>query len=45
MYVGQWPKFHGPVILPYILKTIWWMNGVLEILIDYDTNLDLQIYM
>ena len=24
VYVGQWPIFHGPVILPYILKTIWW---------------------
>ena len=23
MYVGQWPIFHGPVILPYILKTIY----------------------
>ena len=21
-----WPIFHGPVILPYILKTIWYMN-------------------
>ena len=20
-----WPVFHGPVILPYIFKTIWWM--------------------
>ena len=24
--VGHWPIFHGPVILPYILKTIWYMN-------------------
>ena len=23
IYIGQWPIFHGPVILPYILKTIW----------------------
>ena len=45
MYVGQWPTFHGPVILSYILKTVWWMNVVLEILIDCDTNFDLQIYM
>ena len=22
MYIGQRPIFHGPVILPYILKTI-----------------------
>ena len=26
IYVGQWPIFHGPVILPYILKTI---NGII----------------
>ena len=24
-----WPIFHGPVILPYILKTIWCMNIIL----------------
>ena len=24
-----WPIFHGPVILPYILKTIWYMNTIL----------------
>ena len=24
IYVGQWPIFHGPVILLYILKTFWW---------------------
>ena len=23
---SAWPIFHGPVILPYILKTIWCMN-------------------
>ena len=23
---STWPTFHGPVILPYILKTIWYMN-------------------
>ena len=23
---SQWPIFHGPLILPYILKTIWWIN-------------------
>ena len=22
--------FHGPVILPYILKTVWWMNIILS---------------
>ena len=25
LYVGQWPTFHGPAILSYILKTIWWI--------------------
>ena len=23
-----WPLFHGPVILPYISKTIWWMGVI-----------------
>ena len=33
--VGQfWPIFHGPVILPYILKTIWYMNTILW---DYES--------
>ena len=31
MYVGQWPTFHGPVILSYILKTFWWRNAILKI--------------
>ena len=43
MYVGQWPTSHGPVILPYILKTIWWVNVVLEILIQCDTNIELKL--
>ena len=29
-----WPVFHGPVILPYILKTIWCMNIILW---DYES--------
>ena len=29
-----WPIFHGPVILPYILKTIWYMNTILW---DYES--------
>ena len=29
-----WPIFHGPVILPYILKTIWCMNTILW---DYES--------
>ena len=32
VYVGQWPIFYGPVILLYILKTIWWRNVVLGIM-------------
>ena len=27
-YRSLWPIFHGPVILRYILKTIWYMNIV-----------------
>ena len=32
--VTTWPIFHGPVILPYILKTIWCMNIILW---DYES--------
>ena len=28
IYVGQWPIFHGPVLL-YILKTIWWTYAII----------------
>ena len=45
MYVGQWPTFHGPVILSYILNTAWWINVVLEILIQCGTNIELKLYM
>ena len=38
-YVGQWPIFHGPVILPYILKTIWWTNVIIEILDPCDAKI------
>ena len=31
--VGNWPIFHGPVILPYILKTVWCMKIILP---DYE---------
>ena len=44
IYVGQWPIFYGQVILSCIVKTIWWMNVVLEILIQCDTNIDLYVY-
>ena len=29
-----WPIFHGPAILPYILKTVWCMNIILH---DYES--------
>ena len=45
MYVGQWPTFHGLVILAYILKRIWLINVVLELLIQCDTNIELKLYM
>ena len=32
--VGHWPIFHGPLILLYILKTIWCMNIILW---DYES--------
>ena len=28
--MSLWPIFHGPVILHYILKTIWYMNSILR---------------
>ena len=40
MYVGQWPTFHYPVILSYILKTVWWINVVLEVLINVTQTLN-----
>ena len=45
MYVGQWPTFHGSVILSYILKTTWWINVVLEILIQCDKHWTETIYV
>ena len=45
---GQWPTFHGPVILSYILKTFWWRNVLLKILILCDIKFDYKhilIYM
>ena len=45
VHVGQWPTFHGPVILFCILKSIWWMNVVLEILIQCEANIVLKLYM
>ena len=45
MYVGQWPLFHGPVILPYILKTICWTNAIFGILVPCDAKIYLIKYM
>ena len=41
--VGHWPIFHGPVILPYILKTIWYMNTYFGIMSQCDPMFDLKI--
>ena len=30
IYRSLWPIFHGAVILPYTLKTVWWMNIILQ---------------
>ena len=43
-YVGQWPTFHGPM-KGNTLKTIWWINVVLEIRIECDTNIELKLFM
>ena len=32
--------FHAPAILPYILKTISWINVILEILVLCDSTID-----
>ena len=33
-YMSLWPIFHGPVILSYILKTVWRVNIILR---DYES--------
>ena len=43
--VALWPIFHGPVDLPYILKTIWWMKVIIDIMDQSDTKIDLIKYM
>ena len=40
---SPWPVFHGPVILPYIVKTIWRMNNKLLSNESVWHNLDLEI--
>ena len=39
MYIGQWPIFYGSVILPYILKTIWWTNAIIGRLVPCDAKI------
>ena len=38
-----WPVFHGPVILPYLLKTVWYMNTILWNYEFYDPMFDLRV--
>ena len=38
MCIGQWPIFHCPVILPYILKTIFWTNPIIGVLVPCDAK-------
>ena len=45
MYIGQRPIFHGPVILPYILKTILLANVIIGKLVPYDAKTDLIKFM
>ena len=38
-YICQWPIFHGPVILPYILKIICWTNAIIGLLVPCDVSI------
>ena len=38
---SMWPLFHGPVILLNIFKIIWWMNIIVGIMDQCDTQIDL----
>ena len=40
---SAWPIFDGPVILPYILNTIWCMHIILWAMNQYDPTFDLKI--
>ena len=40
---SAWPVFHGPVILPYILNTIWCMYIIFRIMNLYGPRFDLKI--
>ena len=37
------PIFYAPAVLPYILKTISWINVILGILVLCDTKIDIII--
>ena len=37
--------FRGPMILPYSLKTIQWLNIILWIMNQYDQTTDLKIFI
>ena len=39
MYICQWPIFHGPVIFASYLKTIWWTNATIGILVPCDAKI------
>ena len=40
---SAWPICHGPVILPYIMKTIWYMLISFRSMNQYDPTFDLKI--
>ena len=44
-YTSTWPIFHGLVILLNIFKIIRWMNIIVGILDQSNTNIDLIKYM
>ena len=41
MWVSDLYFIYGPMILSYILKTIWWMKGIDDIMDQCDTKIDL----
>ena len=38
-----WPIIYGPVIFPFILKTVWCMNIIIWLMSQYDPIFDLTI--
>ena len=43
MYVGQWPIFHGLLILPYICKTLAILNFANSDLLKFDMKMFVNI--